>query len=113
MNVSMLSVFIRLGLDPLAALGAVLVDLMLFGGTLATGGVGWVASIPVGFALGIAVVLLQHRGPSRDNLGLAVGKGILIALLTAIPTPLPSVGTAGLGILGTIGLRRLNEKNKP
>lgn len=109
----MLSVFVRLGIDPLAALGAVLVDLMLFGGTLVTGGAGSVVSIPVGFVLGIAVVLLQHRGPSRDNLGLAAGKGILIALLTAIPTPLASVGTAGLGILRTIGLRRLSEKNNP
>ena len=103
---SALPVFIRLGIHPLAALAVVLVDLMLFSGTVITLGVGWGISILVGIMLGIAVVLLQHRGPSRDDLGLAAGKGIVVALLTAIPTPLPSVVTAGLGTMGAVALLR-------
>ena len=31
------------GIHPLAALGVITVDSMLFGGTVATGGVGWVS----------------------------------------------------------------------
>ena len=63
------------GIHPLAAVGVVAVDSMLFGGTVATGGVGWTASVPVGIALGVAVGFIQYRG--HDALGLAVGKDLM------------------------------------
>ena len=88
------------GLHPVAAAGAIAVDFMLFGATAATLGTGWAVSIPVGVALGIAVALIQVRGSLRDDPGLAVGKGILVGLLTAIPTPLPSVLVLGAGVAG-------------
>ena len=62
------------GIRPLAALGVIAVDSMLFGGTVATGGVGWGASVPVGLAVGVEVGFLQRRGSAPDDLGLAVGK---------------------------------------
>ena len=79
-----------IGLHPAAAVAVVAVDSMLFGATAATLGIGWLVSIPVGVALGAAVTLVQLRTPGNDR-DLAVGKGLIVAILTAIPTPLPSL----------------------
>lgn len=95
-----------LGIHPLAAVVVVVVDSMLFGGTAATGPVGWLMSIPVGIVLGLATGLVQHYGPPRDNRGLAAGKGLLVAVLTAIPTPLPAVLVAGSGMAGAVTMFR-------
>ena len=86
--------------------GVVAVDSMLFGATAATLGAGCVASVPVGAVLGIAVTLIQHRGSPQDDLGLAAGKGLIIAILTAIPTPLPSALVAGAGTAGAVTMLR-------
>ena len=88
------------GLHPVAAAGVIAVDVMLFGAASSTLGVGWLISVPVGAALGVAIALIQVRGSPRDDPGLAIGKGILIGLLTAIPTPLPSVVVLGAGAAG-------------
>ena len=101
------------GIQPLAALGVIAVDSMLFGGTVVTGGVGWGASVPVGIALGVGVGLLQHFGSPRDDLGLAAGKGIIIAVLTAIPTPLPSLLIGGAGTAGAVKMLRDRRQNRP
>ena len=95
-----------IGVHPASAAGVVAVDSMLFGATAATLGAGWVASIPVGAVLGIAVTLIQHRGSPQDDLGLAAGKGLIIAILTAIPTPLPSALVAGAGTAGAVTMLR-------
>ncbi len=55
-----------IGLHPAAAVAVVAVDAMLFGATAATLGIGWLASIPVGLAPGVAVTLVQ-----RSTYGLA------------------------------------------
>lgn len=89
-----------IGLHPAAATGVIAIDLMLFGATAATLGVGWTVSIPVGFVLRVATALIQNRGFLQDDPGLAVGKGVLVGLLTAIPTPLPSVLVLGAGVAG-------------
>ena len=95
-----------IGIHPAAAFGVVVVDNMLFGGTVATLGTGWIASVPIGVALGIAVILIQHRGSPQDDLGLAAGKGILVAILTAIPTSLASALPAAAGIAGAVQMFR-------
>ena len=95
-----------LGINPMAAAGVIGIDLMLFGGTVSTGGVGYPVSIPVGIATAIAVCLIQNRGFPRDDLGLAAGKGIMVGLLTAIPTPLASVFVFGAGRAGALVRKR-------
>ena len=106
-----------IGLHPAAAVGVAAVDSMLFGATTATLGAGWLVSIPAGIALGIAVGLIQRRGSMQDDRGLAAGKGILVAVLTAIPTALPSylsmplVGTAGAVTLVRNRRRAIAERS--
>lgn len=95
-----------IGIHPAGAVGVVAIDWMLFGGTVATAGIGWVASVPIGVALGVAVTLIQHRGSPKDDLALAAAKGILVAILTAIPTALPSVFSGALGIAGAVPMFR-------
>ena len=105
-----------IGIHPAAAVGVVAVDSMLFVGTGATLGIGWIASVPIGVALGVAVTLIQHRGSPQDDVFLAAGKGILVAILTAIPTPLPSGFVAAAGTAGAVSMfrkrryRRLNSR---
>ena len=100
------------GIHPLAAVGVIAVDSMLFGGTVASVGVGWGASVPVGLAVGVAVGLIQRRGSLPDDLGLAVGKGLMVAVLTAIPTPLPSALVAGAGTAGAVNLLRDRRRKR-
>ena len=94
------------GLHPLAATAIIAVDSMLFGGTVVTGGLGWAVSVPAGVVLGVAAGLIQHRGSPQDNPGLAAGKGLVVAVLTAIPTPLPAALVAGAGTAGAVTMFR-------
>jgi hypothetical protein len=47
----------------------------------------------------------------KEPWGLAIGKGMIIGVLTAIPTPLPSILTFGGGVLGAAAL--LGGKKTP
>ncbi|MBU0490963.1 MAG: hypothetical protein KKA73_09700 [Chloroflexi bacterium] len=89
-----------LGLHPLVGFGMFAVDSMLFAETLATAGIGWTITVPVAVALTIPCVLLQKYA-FGDGWGVAIGKGLMVGVLTAIPTPLPSIITVGGGVLGT------------
>lgn len=100
-----------IGIHPAAAVGVVAVDNMLFAGTV-TLGTGWVASVPIGVALGIAVTLIQHRGSPQDDLGLATGKGVLVAILTAIPTSLPSGFVVASGTAGAVQMFRIRRSRQ-
>lgn len=96
------------GLHPFVAFGMVAVDMMLFGGEAATGGVALTVTIPIALALTVPCVLLQKYS-FGDNWGAALGKGLMVGVLTAIPFPIGSPVT----ILGAIlGWRRKpgNEK---
>jgi hypothetical protein len=62
------------------------------------------SSIPVAVVLGIVTALVQ-RSAFGDDWMLSIGKGLLIGLLTAIPTPLPALVTSGLGVVGMIASR--------
>jgi hypothetical protein len=99
-----LKLFARtVGLHPLTALGLLVVDWMLFGEEVATAGVGWLVSLPVGIMLGIVAFLIQ-RHSSKDEIGPAAAKGMLVGLLTAIPAPLSSFGILPLAAFGAIRL---------
>ncbi len=90
-----------LGLHPLAAFSLVAVDWMLFSGDVASAGVAAAITVPVGFALGLGCSLVQRYGYG-DRWGAAIGKGVVMGVLTAIPTGLPGILNAlggGLGVL--------------
>jgi len=89
------------GLHPLAALGLFAVDWMLFGEEVATAGVGWAISLPVGIVLGFIAFLIQ-RHMSKDEMWPAVAKGMVVGLLTAIPAPLSSMGILPMAAFGAI-----------
>lgn len=93
-----------LGLHPVPAFVVITVDAMLFGGTVATLGAGWIASVPVGIVLAVGVVLFQHRGSPHDDLWLAAAKGLFVGVLTAIPTALPSLLVLGQGTVGGVAM---------
>lgn len=99
------------GIHPMVALVVSTVDSMLFVETLVTVGTGWIVSIPVGAALAIATFLVQ-KGSYGDSLTTAAGKGILIGLITAIPTPLPAVFTISSGGLGYLHFRKQRKLAK-
>ncbi len=88
------------GLHPLVALGMICVDMMLFAPDAT--GIGWLISCIVAAVLTIPCILIQKYA-YKDNWGTAIGKGMLVGILTAIPTPLPAAITATGGVLGTIG----------
>lgn len=90
----------RFGLHPLTALGMICVDMMLFGPDMT--GIGWIISVPVAILLTIPCILLQKYAYG-DTWQVSVGKGMILGVLTAIPTPLPAVVTGAGGILGAIG----------
>lgn len=90
----------KIGLHPLVAFGMLVVDWMLFG-TDATG-VGWGISIAVAVVLIIPCILAQKYSYG-DDWAMAIAKGLLVGLITAIPPPLPSVITGVGGILGVVG----------
>jgi hypothetical protein len=93
-----------LGLHPLVAFGMFACDWMLFGGEVGTGGVGLAVTIPVALALVVPCVLLQ-RYAFRDSWGAALGKGLMVGVLTAIPMPIGSPATAIGGVLGLLAPR--------
>ncbi len=103
-----------LGIHPACAVILVTVDAMLFGLTVATAGVSYiVVSIPASIVMGFVVTVFQKRSYNDDWL-LAGAKGLTFALLTAIPTPLPSIITAGSGLLGGIqSVKNIINKPKP
>jgi hypothetical protein len=89
------------GLHPVTALLLFVVDWMLFGEEVATGGIGWPISLPIGILLGLVAMQIQKRMYKDDN-GPAKAKGLVVALLTAIPAPLSSLGLLPLAAFGAI-----------
>ena len=89
------------GLHPLVGFGMFAIDMMLFDSEVLTFGLSWPISIGIGAALTVPSVLIQ-RYSFKDSWGAAVGKGLLVGILTAIPTPLPSLISLLGGALGTV-----------
>ena len=96
------------GLHPLVAVALFAVDMMLFGEEAATAGVGVALTIPAGLALAVPAYLLQ-RHAYGDSRAVALGKALMVGVLTAIPTPLPSALTLAGGVFGFFDLRARGE----
>jgi hypothetical protein len=90
-----------IGLHPLVATVMIFVDMMLFAPDCT--GAGWFISCGVAFLLMFPCILIQ-KFAYGDDWGSAIGKGMFVGILTAIPTPLPAVITGTGGVLGIIGL---------
>lgn len=94
------------GIHPAIASLTMIVDLMLFGGEVATMGAILPVSIGAGAVLGLIAYLAQRRWYDDDKDSAAI-KALILGFLTAIPTPLPAILTVPSGIIGLIhNLRR-------
>jgi hypothetical protein len=102
-----MNVLRQLGLHPLVAFAMVVVDIMLTATDLVTVAT---VSIIIALILTIPCILLQ-RYAYKDEWGVAIGKGMIVGILTAIPTPLPAIVTGTGGVLGAIGL--LSNRKEP
>ncbi len=89
------------GLHPFVGFGMFAVDVMLFAAETGTAGGSWLISIPVAMALSVPCILIQ-KYTFGDTWGAATGKGLMVGVLTAIPTALPGMFTLIGGGLGTI-----------
>jgi hypothetical protein len=89
------------GLDPRIAFLTFVVDIMLFGGELMSLGLLVPMALAVGIVLGFVTYRAQMKwyGDDREN---ALIKGVIVGLLTAIPTPLPAIVAIPSGIVGLI-----------
>ena len=90
-----------LGLHPLVGFFMIVLDLMLFGAEAATAFLSTPVTVAIGLVSSIPCALVQKYCFDK-NWGAAIGKGLIVGILTAIPTPLPSVVTGlltGAGIV--------------
>jgi hypothetical protein len=94
------------GIHPAIASLTLIVDLMLFGGEVATLGAILPVSIGAGAVLGLIAYLGQRKWYGDDKDSAAI-KALILGFLTAIPTPLPAILSLPSGIVGLIhNLRR-------
>lgn len=91
------------GLHPLVGFGMFAVDWMMFGSNVATAGMGMALTVPMAIALSVPCTLIQ-RFSYDDTWGAALGKGMMVGVLTAVPSPLPSLVPLASGVLGTTKL---------
>jgi hypothetical protein len=89
------------GIHPAVASLTVIVDLMLFGGEVATMGAILPISIGAGALLGTIAYFSQRKWYGDDKESAAI-KAMILGLLTAIPTPLPAILSLPSGIVGLI-----------
>jgi len=91
----------RFGIHPTIAFLTLVVDLMLFGGEVATMGAILPVSIGAGLVLGIISYMAQRKWYGDDKDSAAI-KALILGFLTAIPTPLPAILSVPSGIVGLI-----------
>ncbi len=87
------------GIHPAIAFLTLVVDMMLFGGEIATMGAILPVSIGAGCVLGFIAYLAQRKWYGDDKQSAFI-KALILAFLTAIPTPLPAILTLPSGIVG-------------
>src|ERR1035438_1041787 len=98
------------GLDPRVVFLTTVADTMLFGGGFITLGASWLLSVPVGIVLGVITYKAQRHW-YRDDRESSLIKGLIVALLTAIPTSLPGFLTVPSGIIGLVHILRRNRRD--
>jgi hypothetical protein len=98
------------GLDPRVVFLTTVVDTMLFGGQFITLGTSSLLSVPVGIVLGVITYKAQRHW-YRDDRESALIKGLIVALLTAIPTSLPGFLTIPSGVIGLVHLLRRKKRD--
>jgi hypothetical protein len=100
------------GLDPRVAFLTLVVDAMLFGGDVATLGASVLLSVPAGVVLGVITYKAQRHwyGDDRES---ALIKGLVVGLLTAIPTSLPGLLTIPSGLIGLAHMLRRKKSPGP
>jgi hypothetical protein len=89
------------GIHPAVASLTLIVDLMLFGGEIATLG----AILPISIGAGAVLGLISYRAQRKwygDDKDSAALKALILGFLTAIPTPLPAILSVPSGIVGLI-----------
>lgn len=88
-----------MGIHPAIALFTLCIDLMTFGGEAASFGL----SLPFSLLMASAVGYVTYKGQQAwygDSAESAKTKAVMLAVLTFIPTPLPSLIYAPLGFVG-------------
>ena len=98
-------VFHKLGLHPITAVAMILVDFMLFGSDAT--GVGWIFSCIVAFLLVLPCIFIQKLA-YKDGWLMAIAKGLIVGVITAIPTSLPAVFTGIGGVMGALSAPKQN-----
>jgi hypothetical protein len=98
------------GLDPRIAFVTLIVDVMLNAGDLASMGLLFPVSVAAGVVLGYIVYKGQMNWYGDDKESARI-KGIILGLLTAIPTPLPELLYIPAGLLGLY--QRFRRKEFP
>ena len=89
------------GIHPTIAFLTLVIDVMLFGGEAVTGFMTLPLSIGAGAVLGFIAYKAQINWYGDDKES-AMIKGLILALLTAIPTPLPAILYVPSGIVGLV-----------
>jgi hypothetical protein len=87
------------GLDPRVAFVTLIVDVMLNAGDIASMGLLAPVSIGAGIAVGYVTYKMQMHWYGDDKESAKI-KGIVLGLLTAIPTPLPALLYVPSGLIG-------------
>jgi len=87
------------GLDPRVAFLMLIVDMMLNAGDLVSMGLLLPVSIGAGIVLGYVAYRAQINWYGDDRESARI-KGLILGLLTAIPTPIPEILYLPAGILG-------------
>jgi len=87
------------GLHPAMALLTFILDVMLFGGELATSGLLIPISLTASIVLGVVVFMAQKKWYGDDNESAFI-KALILAGLTAIPPPLPAFLYIPAGVVG-------------
>ena len=112
----------KYGLHPLAALVMVTADVLLVGEETIAGllgietggislGIAAVINIVILAILAVGCIMLQ-RYSYKDNWGAAIGKGIIVGVLTGVPGPFLSAITFGSGVVGIIGMVKSRSGKK-
>jgi len=77
----------------------VVADTMIFGGDIVTAGFMLPVAMCAGVVLGVITFLAQRKYYGDDNQASLI-KGLIVALLTAIPSPLPYALFIPAGVVG-------------